>query len=92
MDSNIVARATPFASFQSSEGIQPKVFKGGEIFRVAEGGSMCEETYGVLPCSESVGGNVFLLLGYGYLLFIAAKLISEGSELLLEVDKRSPVH
>jgi len=48
-------------------------------------GTMCEETYGFLPCSTSVGGNLVLMLGYGYLLFTAAKFISDGSELLLEV-------
>ena len=39
----------------------------------------------LLPCSDSVGGNVFLGLAYGYLLLTAANLISEGSEELLEV-------
>eukprot|EP00802_Teleaulax_amphioxeia_P006748 Tamp_06753.p1 GENE.Tamp_06753~~Tamp_06753.p1 ORF type:complete len:742 (+),score=146.07 Tamp_06753:3-2228(+) len=59
---------------------------------VAEGGSsaelartVCEETYGLLPCSLSAGGNLFLMAAYGFLLFTAAGLISEGSELLLEV-------
>ena len=45
----------------------------------------CEEPYGLLPCSLSVGGNVFLMLAYGALLLYAARLISEGSELLPEV-------
>eukprot|EP00270_Netrium_digitus_P012395 TRINITY_DN401_c0_g1_i6.p1 TRINITY_DN401_c0_g1~~TRINITY_DN401_c0_g1_i6.p1 ORF type:complete len:648 (+),score=189.53 TRINITY_DN401_c0_g1_i6:189-2132(+) len=45
----------------------------------------CEEAYGVLPCSTSLGGNIFLMLTYGYLLLIAAQLISEGSEMLLLV-------
>lgn len=61
----------------------------GELFRIAESETFCEETYGILPCSKSVGGNVSLMLAYGYLLFTAAKLISEGSELLLEVYKIS---
>eukprot|EP00873_Tetraselmis_striata_P010900 jgi/Tetstr1/431164/TSEL_020876.t1 len=38
-----------------------------------------------LPASSSVSGNAYLMLTYGYLLFFAAKLISEGSELLLEI-------
>lgn len=58
---------------------------GNELFQLAESGGVCEETYGFLPCSTSVGGNLFLMLGYGYLLFLAAKFISDGSELLLEV-------
>lgn len=48
----------------------------GELFRIAESETFCEETYGILPCSKSVGGNVSLMLAYGYLLFTAAKLIS----------------
>lgn len=59
---------------------------GNQLFELGESeGTMCEETYGFLPCSTSVGGNLFLMLVYGYLLFTAAKFISDGSELLLEV-------
>lgn len=59
---------------------------GDEVFELGQSsGAICLETYGFLPCSTSVGGNLFLMLGYGYLLFTAAKFISEGSELLLEV-------
>lgn len=63
--------------------------QNGELFQIAESETFCEETYGILPCSKSVGGNVSLMLAYGYLLFTAAKFISEGSELLLEVYKIS---
>ncbi|KAG0600784.1 hypothetical protein M758_11G060700 [Ceratodon purpureus] len=63
----------------------PTLDNGNKIFQLAESGGICEETYGFLPCSTSVGGNLFLMLGYGYLLFLAAKFISDGSELLLEV-------
>lgn len=41
-----------------------------------------------LPASRSASGSAYLGLTYGYLLFTAAKLISEGSELLLEVRCR----
>lgn len=33
----------------------------------------------------SIGGNVFLMLVYGYLFFIVVKLIFDGSEFLFEV-------
>jgi hypothetical protein len=56
-----------------------------QLFHLAASGATCEETYGFLPCSTSVGGNLFLMSAYGYLLFLAAKFISDGSELLLEV-------
>ncbi|KAK9789557.1 hypothetical protein WJX73_004608 [Symbiochloris irregularis] len=45
----------------------------------------CEETYGIFPCSTTVVGSVVLMLGYGYLLLQGANLLSDGSELLLEI-------
>ncbi|KAL3702063.1 hypothetical protein R1sor_020085 [Riccia sorocarpa] len=45
----------------------------------------CEENYGIFPCSTSLGGNIFLLLVYGFCLLKAAQFLSEGSELLLTV-------
>jgi hypothetical protein len=48
-------------------------------------GGECEEHYGVMPCSTSLGGNAALLAAYGYMLLQAAQLLSDGSELLLTV-------
>ncbi|CAI0377647.1 unnamed protein product [Linum tenue] len=45
----------------------------------------CHETYGFLPCTQTVFGNVFLIVVYGYLMFLAAKLLSAGSEVLLQI-------
>ena len=45
----------------------------------------CKQTYGILPCSTTIWGNLFFMLVYGYLMFIAAKCISSGSEHLLEI-------
>lgn len=45
----------------------------------------CDQTYGFLPCTTTVWGNVFLILAYGYLMFLAAKLLSDGSEILLQI-------
>ncbi|CAI7894689.1 unnamed protein product [Closterium sp. NIES-54] len=53
--------------------------------RAPEEEERCEEAYGWLPCSTSVGGNAFLMVAYGYIILVAAKLISDGSELLLQV-------
>ncbi|KAG6542644.1 hypothetical protein Mapa_015975 [Marchantia paleacea] len=64
---------------------RPLKLQSKEMFQVAEASKVCEETYGFLPCSDSVGGNLALIVAYGYLLLIAAQLISKGSELLLEV-------
>ncbi|XP_075669433.1 sodium/calcium exchanger NCL-like [Castanea sativa] len=53
--------------------------------RFAAETSTCDETYGFLPCTTSVLGNIFLIAVYGFLMFISAKLLSNGSELLLEI-------
>jgi len=51
----------------------------------ANSSSACEESYGFLPCTESALGNLFLLVVYGYIMFVAVSLLSDGSELLLVV-------
>ncbi|KAL0903932.1 hypothetical protein M5K25_025995 [Dendrobium thyrsiflorum] len=45
----------------------------------------CEQTYGFLPCTTTVVGNLFLVLAYGFLMYKAATFLSGGSELLLEI-------
>ncbi|KAL7218332.1 hypothetical protein ACSBR2_011575 [Camellia fascicularis] len=45
----------------------------------------CDQTYGFLPCTTTVLGNIFLILVYGYLMFLAATNLSSGSELLLKI-------
>jgi hypothetical protein len=78
-----------FANSLTTLAVLPVLVKASAAF--AEGGAeqavatMCEEPYGFLPCSLSTVGNLFLMSAFGFLLFFAAGLISEGSELLLEV-------
>ncbi|XP_074290247.1 sodium/calcium exchanger NCL-like [Silene latifolia] len=45
----------------------------------------CEQTYGFLPCTKTWIGNMFLIMVYGYLMYLAATCLSNGSELLLEI-------
>ncbi|PHU12664.1 hypothetical protein BC332_19594 [Capsicum chinense] len=45
----------------------------------------CEQSYGFLPCTKTALGNVFLIVVYGYLMYLAATYLSSGSELLLEI-------
>jgi hypothetical protein len=45
----------------------------------------CEQSYGFLPCTTTVLGNLFLVLAYGFLMYKAATFLSAGSELLLEI-------
>ncbi|KAL6205836.1 hypothetical protein ACLB2K_023088 [Fragaria x ananassa] len=47
--------------------------------------STCDETYGFLPCTTTVLGNLFLILVYGALMYTAATYLSQGCELLLEI-------
>ncbi|KAL5212000.1 hypothetical protein ABZP36_022847 [Zizania latifolia] len=51
----------------------------------AEGGMGCEMSYGFLPCTTTAGGNLFLVLAYGFLMFKAATYLSSGSEMLLQI-------
>ncbi|EOY13174.1 Sodium/calcium exchanger family protein / calcium-binding EF hand family protein isoform 2 [Theobroma cacao] len=45
----------------------------------------CEQTYGFLPCTTTALGNLFLIIVYGCLMFLAATYLSNGSELLLQI-------
>ncbi|CAA7402567.1 unnamed protein product [Spirodela intermedia] len=74
----------------ASDGISPRESDVGAVLRMwrhsaVSGDSSCEQSYGVLPCTTTVLGNLFLLLVYGYLMFLAATYMSNGSELLLEI-------
>ncbi|XP_062153212.1 sodium/calcium exchanger NCL-like [Alnus glutinosa] len=60
---------------------QPKLLYLNHLFS----SDTCTETYGFLPCTTTAFGNVFLILVYSYLMFLGAKLLSEGSEILLKI-------
>jgi len=55
------------------------------LFSPPDEGGACEQTYGFLPCTKTAFGNLFLILVYGYLMFVGATYLSDGSELLLEI-------
>ncbi|KAK9688799.1 hypothetical protein RND81_09G011700 [Saponaria officinalis] len=57
------------------------IFNSNEVVVNGE----CEQTYGFLPCTTTWLGNMFLIIVYGYLMFMAATYLSNGSELLLEI-------
>ncbi|CAN4104219.1 unnamed protein product [Withania somnifera] len=60
--------------------------KGGRIVSLfAATEEACEQSYGFLPCTKTAIGNVFLIVVYGYLMYLAATYLSSGSELLLEI-------
>ncbi|XP_010915578.1 sodium/calcium exchanger NCL1 [Elaeis guineensis] len=68
------ARSDPFLLLRRSAGYS-------RLFSAEE----CEQTYGFLPCTTTVVGNLFLALAYGFLMFKAATYLSTGSEMLLEI-------
>ncbi|KAL6615167.1 hypothetical protein ACP70R_037437 [Stipagrostis hirtigluma subsp. patula] len=45
----------------------------------------CQPSYGFLPCTTTVLGNLFLVLVYGFPMYKAATYISAGSDVLLEI-------
>ncbi|KAG6637225.1 sodium/calcium exchanger NCL-like [Carya illinoinensis] len=47
--------------------------------------SPCEQTYGFLPCTTTILGNIFLILVYDFLMFLSAICLSYGSEHLLKI-------
>ncbi|KAG5546165.1 hypothetical protein RHGRI_018367 [Rhododendron griersonianum] len=67
-----------------SDGVSPPLLPRLIPFRTTTD-STCDQTYGFLPCTTTVLGNLFLILVYGYLMFLAASYLSSGSELLLEI-------
>ncbi|KAK3039918.1 hypothetical protein RJ639_027753 [Escallonia herrerae] len=45
----------------------------------------CEPTYGFLPCTTEVWGQLFLIVIYEFLLSLGEKYVSEGSELFFKI-------
>ncbi|CAI9787723.1 unnamed protein product [Fraxinus pennsylvanica] len=69
-----------------SDGIQTRASGAVPSFlRLYGAEEACEQTYGFMPCTTTALGNVFLIIVYGYLMFLAATYLSNGSELLLEI-------
>jgi len=50
----------------------------------------CTESYGIFPCSDSLGGSIFLTCVYGAILTFAAQCIGDGGEFLLEMEVLPP--
>ncbi|XP_040987381.1 sodium/calcium exchanger NCL-like [Juglans microcarpa x Juglans regia] len=72
-----------------SDGVQPLsgppylALNLSSSFSAAE--STCEQTYGFLPCTKTLIGNIFLIVVYDYLMFLSATYLANGSEVLLEI-------
>ncbi|KAL5564497.1 hypothetical protein UlMin_027661 [Ulmus minor] len=88
--SRIITRQSPSSTSSSdlvSDGVhrlpEPTYLRLNPFSSGAE--STCEPTYGFLPCTTTILGNLFLFIVYGYLMYLAATYLSGGSELLLEI-------
>lgn len=47
--------------------------------------TVCEQMYGFLPCSESVGGHLFLIVVYEFLLFHGESYVALGGERIFKI-------
>ncbi|XP_059663878.1 sodium/calcium exchanger NCL2-like isoform X2 [Cornus florida] len=45
----------------------------------------CEPTYGFLPCTTEIWGQLFLIVVYEYLLFLGDQYVAAGSELFFKI-------
>lgn len=45
----------------------------------------CMHSYGFLPCADNIGGYIFQIAVYQYLLIIGGKLIGRGSKRLFNI-------
>ncbi|XP_030549701.2 sodium/calcium exchanger NCL-like [Rhodamnia argentea] len=69
-----------------SDGLYPPLGHGSPLyFPLLASSDSCDETYGFMPCTSTWIGNLFLILVYGYLMYMAATFLSTGSEMLLEI-------
>ncbi|WCJ30853.1 sodium/calcium exchanger family protein / calcium-binding EF hand family protein [Euphorbia peplus] len=65
--------------------LKPDFIRQNGLFSSESSIISCEETYGFLPCTNTVVGNIFLILVYGSMMFFSAKMLSDGSEILLQI-------
>lgn len=63
--------------------IQPPLLNSGSFSSLVS--STCVHTYGFFPCAENIGGYIFQIVVYQYLLIIGGKLISRGSKRLFNI-------
>lgn len=45
----------------------------------------CEQMYGIVPCSDSIGGQVFLIVVFEYLLFHGESYVAGGGQRIFKI-------
>nr|XP_043626999.1 sodium/calcium exchanger NCL-like [Erigeron canadensis] len=84
-----VSRDITTTTSSISDGVKdglPSIIRLNSLFiKSSSPAEVCEQTYGFMPCTTTAFGNLFLILVYGYLMYLAATHLSAGSELLLQI-------
>lgn len=95
----VVCCARPYENSLSSEKPDLETSEASDIvlwrsqestlksFIVSDGSNAtdCQSGYGFLPCSNIRSGSAFLLLVYGFIMFMAVEFLTTGTQLLLTV-------
>ncbi|KAJ0110347.1 hypothetical protein Patl1_02388 [Pistacia atlantica] len=82
------AQSPPISNLSSvmvSDGIQAVERPTFILLNSLISSDTCEQAYGFLPCTTSLFCNIFLIFVYGYLMFQGAKILSNGSAILLQI-------
>ncbi|XP_057795924.1 sodium/calcium exchanger NCL2-like [Salvia miltiorrhiza] len=84
------ARPRPLTSTLVSDGYQLSSSSSSSppVIRMKtseEEETICRQLYGFLPCSESMGGHLFLILVYEYLLFHGESYVGWGGERIFKI-------
>ncbi|XP_073156126.1 sodium/calcium exchanger NCL2-like [Henckelia pumila] len=57
----------------------------GSVALIGADEEKCEQMYGFLPCSTTVGGHLFLIIVFEYLLFAAESYVGSGGERVFKI-------
>ncbi|KAL8505761.1 hypothetical protein ACS0TY_016832 [Phlomoides rotata] len=55
------------------------------LIRMEHEKEVCEQMYGFLPCSETIGGHMFLIVVYEFLLFHGESYVASGGERIFKI-------
>lgn len=68
-----------------SDGVDADVTQAPFLNPGSSPSSRCVHSYGFFPCADNIGGYIFEIVVYQYLVIIGGKLISRGSKRLFNI-------
>lgn len=68
-----------------SDGIDDRLNNQEYGQHLLSSGKICQQLYGIFPCANSIGGYIFLIVVYQYLLITGERLVSRGSKALFNI-------